>query len=133
MAFTSVPTPDEPGEVAGIFIRDDSYPRVAVVHVFGEATFADVTALEAMIAGAVRVDGPFVLDMRECSYMDCATIGVIVRTAKQLGERLRIVMPRGSQGYRILDLTGLTSVLHIFDSFEDALREARAYPRLRSV
>jgi anti-anti-sigma factor len=133
MAFTTVPLSEEPGEVAGIFIHDHSHPHVAVVHVFGEATFADATALATLIAGTVRTGQPFVLDMRECNYMDCATIGVIVRAAKTLGDRLRVVIPRGTQAYRILELTGLTNVLHIFESFEAASGEAREYPRLRSV
>jgi len=47
--------------------------------------------------------------------MDAAAIGVIVRAARDLGDGLRLAIPRGSQGYRMLELTGLTRVLHIFE------------------
>jgi anti-anti-sigma factor len=121
---------------SGVYIHDDTDPRGSVVHVFGEATFVDTKALESMIAGAVRIGRPVVVDLRECSYMDCATIGVFVRAAKSLGDQLRLVIPRRSQGYRMLDLTGLTRALHLFETIDDAvapIRERPVRPRLRSV
>jgi anti-anti-sigma factor len=104
----------------GVFIHDDSHPRASIVHVFGEATFADVEVFESMIVGVVRIGRPVILDMRECSYMDCAAIGVIVRAAKNLGDQLRLIVPRKSQNYRLLELTGLTRVLHLAESTEAA-------------
>jgi anti-anti-sigma factor len=120
----------------GVYIYDDTDPRGSIVHVFGEATFVDTTSLESRIAGAVRIGRPVVVDLRECSYMDCATIGVLVRAAKSLGDQLRLVIPRGSQGYRMLDLTGLTRALHLFETIDEAiapLHEAFTRPRLRSI
>jgi anti-anti-sigma factor len=121
---------------AGVYIHDDTDPRGSIVHVFGEATFVDTSALESMIAGAVRIGRPVVVDLRECRYMDCATIGVFVRAAKGLGDQLRLVIPRRGQGYRMLELTGLTRALHLFETLDDAvapIREAFTRPRLRSV
>src|ERR1700679_4081786 len=77
----------------GVFIHDDTYPRASIVSVFGEATFADTAALESMIVSVIRIGRPVIIDLRECSYMDCATIGVIVRAAKNLRDQLRIVIP----------------------------------------
>jgi anti-anti-sigma factor len=121
---------------AGVFISDDTHPRAAIVHVFGEATFADAAELESMIVSVIRIGRPVVIDMRECSYMDCATIGVFVRAAKNLGDQLRLVVPRRSQGYRMLDLTGLTRALHIFEAIDAAcapIEDAVRVPRLRLV
>jgi anti-anti-sigma factor len=121
---------------AGVFIHDDTHPGAAIVHVFGEATFADTAAFESMIVSVVRIGRPVVIDMRECTYMDCATIGVFVRAAKNLGDQLRLVIPRKSQDYRMLDLTGLTHVLHIFDRLDDAIApiaEGAPQKRLRLV
>jgi len=119
---------------AGVFIHDDMDPRGAIVHVFGEATFADAAALESMMAGAVRIGRPLVVDMRECTYMDAATIGVIVRAAKDLRDLLRLVMPHEGQAYRMLDVTGLTRVLHIFETIDAAMAPlVEAAPRLRVV
>jgi anti-anti-sigma factor len=106
---------------AGIFIHDDSHPRAALVHIFGEATFADVDALESMIVSVVRIGRPVVIDFRECTYMDCAAIGILVRAAKNLHDQLRLVFDPHGQGRRMLDLTGLTKVLHVFETIEEAV------------
>ncbi len=124
MAIYSFPTFDDDSNLAnasaGIFIHDDTNPRASIVSVFGEATFADTATLESMVVSVVRIGRPVIIDLRECSYMDCATIGVIVRAAKNLGDQLRIVIPARSQGYRMLDLTGLTRVLNVFENIESA-------------
>jgi anti-anti-sigma factor len=123
-------------EWAGVFIHDDTNPRAAIVHVFGEATFADVAAFESMLVSVIRIGRPVVIDMLECTYMDCATIGVFVRATKNLCAQLRIVISRRSQGYRMLDLTGLASVLHLFETVDEAVSphvEATRPPRLRIV
>jgi anti-anti-sigma factor len=127
---------DFAGVSAGVFIHDDTHPRVSIVSIFGESTFADTPELESFVVSVVRIGRPLIIDLRECSYMDCATIGVIVRAAKNLGDQLRIVIPRRSQGYRMLELTGLARVLHLFESIEAAAApiEAAAPPsRLRIV
>lgn len=123
-------------ETAAVIIHDDTNPRAAIVHVFGEATFADAAAFESMIVGVVRIGRPVVIDMLECTYMDCATIGVIVRAAKNLGDQLRVAISPAAQGYRMLDLTGLTRVLHLFETVDAAtapLVEAAPVMRLRVV
>jgi|GEM_PF-6214284 anti-anti-sigma factor len=119
----------------GVFIHDDTDSRAAIVHVFGESTFADTEKLEELIVSVIRIGRTVVINMHECSYMDCATIGVLVRAAKTLGDQLRLVVPLHSQGYRMLELTGLTRVLHIFESIDEAaVSRAFAPPvRLRSV
>jgi anti-anti-sigma factor len=111
-----------------IFILDDTHPRASIVHIFGEATFADTAQLESMIVGAIRIGRPVIVDLRECRYMDCAAIGVIVRAAKNLGDLLRLAVPRGSQAYRMLDLTGLVRVLHIFETLDDAIAPPNTAP-----
>ncbi|HEV8022328.1 MAG TPA: STAS domain-containing protein [Candidatus Lustribacter sp.] len=131
------PGNNESVESLGIFILDDSHPRASIVHVFGEATFAETKSLESAIVGAVRIGRPVVIDMRECRYMDCGAVGVIVRAAKNLGDQLRLAMPRHGQGYRILEISGLTRVLHIFETVDEAAgalgEPAPLRPRLRAV
>lgn len=123
------------GVTAGVFIHDDTDPRAAIVHVFGESTFADTTKLEELIVSVIRIGRTVVVNMRECTYMDCATIGVLVRAAKTLGDQLRLVIPVRSQGHRMLELTGLTRVLHVFESIDEAAAPLEFAPpaRLRSV
>jgi anti-anti-sigma factor len=133
-----VPTPntqqhDGTEATAAVFIHDDTHPRGSVVHVFGEATFADTAIFESMIVGAIRIGRPVVVDMRECTYMDCAAIGVLVRAAKNLGDLLRLVLPKHSQGYRMLDITGLVRVLHIYGTADEAMEDPSPVGMLRSV
>jgi anti-anti-sigma factor len=116
------------GEMLGTFILDDTDPRASIVHVFGEATFAETGPFESAIISGVRIGRPVVIDMCECTYMDCGAVGVIVRAAKNLGDALRLAMPRYGQGYRILEVTGLTRVLHVFETVDEA-----AGPLLRSA
>jgi anti-anti-sigma factor len=125
MAVHSFPNFDDhahdfAGVSAGVFIHDDTHPRASIVSVFGESTFADVAEFESFVVSVIRIGRPVIIDLRECSYMDCATIGVIVRAAKNLGDQLRIVIPQRSQGYRMLELTGLTRVLHLFETIDAA-------------
>jgi anti-anti-sigma factor len=125
---------DELETTAGAFILDDAHPLAAIVSVFGEATFADTVAFNAVVVAAIALDRLVVVDMRECTYMDCAAIGVIVHAAKDLRDGLRLVLPSGSQGYRMLDVTGLTRALHVFDTVEAALKPIfNPPPRLRAV
>jgi anti-anti-sigma factor len=133
MAVHSFPNFDDhshdfAGLSAGVFIHDDTHPRASIVSVFGESTFADAAELESFVVGVIRIGRPVIVDLRECSYMDCATIGVIVRAAKNLGDQLRIVISRRSQGYRMLELTGLTRVLHLFESVETATAPIQPAP-----
>lgn len=112
----------------GVFIYDDSNPRVAVVFVFGETTFADTAEFESIIVGAIRIGRPVVIDMSECTYLDCAAIGVLVRAAKNLRDYLHLVVPRHSQGFRMLDITGLARVLQIHETLEAATTPAATKP-----
>jgi anti-anti-sigma factor len=123
-------------ETLGLFILDDTDPRAAIVHVFGEATFAETGPFQSAIVNAVRIGRPVVVDLCECRYMDCAAVGVIVSAAKNLGDALRLALPRSGQGYRILEVTGLTRVLHVFETVDEAagpLDEIARRPRLRAV
>ncbi len=130
------PDNGENPETLGIYILDDSDPRASVVHVFGEATFSETALFESAIVGAARIGRPVVIDFCECGYMDCGAVGVIVRAAKNLGDALRLVMPRRGQGFRILEITGLARALHVFETLDEAvgpLAEIARRPHLRVV
>lgn len=127
---------DENAETLGVFILDDMHPHASIVHVFGEATFAESAPFESAIVSAVRIGRPVVINLRECCYLDCGAVAVVVRAAKNLGDGLRLAVPRSTQGYRILEITGLTHVLHIFETVDEAagtLDERAHRPRLRVV
>lgn len=78
-----------------------------VVHVFGELSFATVADFESTLVRSVRIGKATMLDLTECSYIDAAAIGVIVRGRRALGDRLRIVGPQTGIVARVLVLGGV--------------------------
>ena len=103
-----------------VFIQDDDEPRASVLHAFGEVSFADRAEFESMVNRAADAGKPVAIDVTECTYMDCSAIGVIVRASKRLGDDLHIVAPRAGRAHRLLELTGLTRVLHVHQTLADA-------------
>lgn len=77
-----------------------------VVHVFGELSFATTVDFESTLVRSVRIGKATVLDLTECTYLDAAAIGVIVRGRRALGERLRIVAPPSGIVAHVLALSG---------------------------
>ncbi len=65
---------------------------------FGELSSATIPEFESTLVRWDRIGKATVLDLTECSYIDAAAIGVIVRGTRALGDRLRIVAPQS--GYR---------------------------------
>ncbi len=130
LMLTTVPAP-----ASGIFIHDDAFAHAEVIHVFGDATFADAPRLDEMLGDLSRAGRPIVLDLRECRSIDCATIGVLVRRAKALRDNFRLAVPSRARTRRMFELTGLTDALHLHETFDSALRAfgPLTYPPLRLV
>ena len=94
---------------------------VRLLHVNGEIDIYSSAELEAKIAdlgreqrGEIRVS--FVL----CNFIDCSGLRILIRQFKQLGKRLLIVAPPASALHRILDLTGLATVLPVHKGLREA-------------
>ena len=103
----------------GIFIHDDANPRVSVLHVFGELSFANAGAFEAAFNGVADQQLPVTIALSECTFMDCAAIGVLVRALKRLGPQLSLVVPPESQAHRLLELTDMLPVFTRAATLED--------------
>ncbi|GAC1400741.1 MAG: hypothetical protein NVS2B8_21870 [Vulcanimicrobiaceae bacterium] len=80
-----------------------------VVHVFGELSFATIGDFETTLVKSVRIGKATVLDLSECSYLDAAAVGVIVRGRRALGDRLRIVSPATGIVAHVLALSQITA------------------------
>jgi anti-sigma B factor antagonist len=89
----------------------------AVVVLSGEVDLALAPALrEAVDALIAERRARIVLDLEQVSFMDSSGLGVLVygmRRAGALGGMLRLAAP-GEQVRRLLELTGLDTVVEIF-------------------
>ena len=91
---------------------DGAYPTV--VSLRGEHDAETAPALWNTLAGAVTLDdAALVVDLRDVSFMDAATIGVIIRTRNllHLHSRSLIIRAPSSCARRVLVLCGLSHLL----------------------
>jgi len=85
----------------------------------GKAAFLQ-SLEEPLAAGETR----FVLDLREVPYMDSPTIGAMMSCFKQAIERdggVKLALGAGGKVREILELTGLTDIVEIFDEPDAAV------------
>jgi stage II sporulation protein AA (anti-sigma F factor antagonist) len=77
--------------------------------------------LEAKIAELGREQrGEILVSFVLCNFIDCSGLRILIRQFKQLGKRLLIVAPPAGALHRILDLTGLTTVLPVHKGLREA-------------
>jgi anti-anti-sigma factor len=103
-----------------------------LLHVNGEIDIYNSPELEAKIADLGREQrGEILVSFVLCSFVECSGLRILIRQFKQLGERLLIVAPPAGALYRILDLTGLATVLPVHKSLREAyLAIAPDVPRI---
>ena len=94
--------------------------NVTVVRIFEELDQSNVSWLE----GALEVQGPLVLDLTECRYLDSSALACIAQTRLRRDEAFPIVAPSGSPAYRLLTITLFDKVFPICESVSEAAREA---------
>jgi anti-sigma B factor antagonist len=109
---------------ARVAIIVETLTAAAIVHVFGELDLMSAPELERAIEKAAREHEVVVVDFAECRYLDSTTLSALVRSAKLLGERLRIVVPTGALIARVFSITMLDKVLRIATSVDAAVLPA---------
>jgi anti-sigma B factor antagonist len=96
-----------------------------VVAVVGEFDMVTSPALDQALGEAVgTADGPVVVDLADCTFVDSSALGALVRAAQrleQLGRALRIRNPR-PHVRRAIDATGLERLLGLEDTAQPASR-----------
>jgi anti-sigma B factor antagonist len=96
--------------------------EVKSVIVDGDVDLTNSGVFEAMIEGAAAQAPRIVVDLAACSYLDSSGLGVLIRCYNAHGDRIRIVLPQDGGARRVFDITGLSSALPAFESFDDAAR-----------
>lgn len=101
---------------------------VALLGVCGELDMAARDDYEKARDEALATGLPIVFDLRECSFVDSDGIAGIMRAFKLATHDGRGLALAGSgpQIGRMLDLTGLATLIPCFDSLEEAVEHVRA-------
>jgi anti-anti-sigma factor len=94
-------------------------PKVTVAHLSGEIDVANAPELFAAIRAGT--DDAGVVDLTDVDFIDSSALNQLVLLHKDTD--LRIVAAPGTRPRRLLELTGLTQVLQIYDELKTALSD----------
>jgi anti-anti-sigma factor len=97
-----------------------------VVSVSGELDIAGSEQLGKLGENRQAIDGPLVIDLSGCSFLDSVAVGRILRLSglhDASGEQVQVsvVAPHGTQLGRVLGLAGAESKLALYETREAAL------------
>lgn len=95
------------------------------LHVLGDVDLGNVRELAAAMAFPMMQAGRrLVIDLTQCTYIDCSVLTLLVRTHAKMGRRLCIVT--GSPGIvtLMLEVTGLGRTLPVVPSLAQAFAKA---------
>ena len=119
--------PDSEGSApAALEIEFRSADDALVVGVVGEVDSDSAPALRAALADAVdrSAGGPCVVDFTGVTFLGSAGLTALLdatRQADALGRSLRVVVPADRHVFRLLELTGLDTVLRLHHGAAEAL------------
>jgi anti-sigma B factor antagonist len=98
---------------------------VPVASLEGEIDIANAAQLRAQLTAAVpNTASGFVIDLTPTSYLDSRGIHLILDVAERAAraqQHVRLVVPRDSHVYRILQLSRVQDAVPIDPTIEDAL------------
>jgi anti-sigma B factor antagonist len=107
-----------------LHVATQRHADVVVITVTGELDMDTAPELQEQITALLAEGGrEFVFDLGEMPFCDSTGLSVFVRVKNacdELGGDVRLVRPQRSV-HRILEISGLTDVLPVFDSLAEAL------------
>jgi anti-sigma B factor antagonist len=93
-----------------------------VIQVEGELDMNTAPQLERELEQPLRAaDGPLLIDLSRCEFIDSTGIALIVRAWQQLGAGRFALCGVGNQVERVLDITGLEATIPSYPNRQDAL------------
>ena len=114
-------------------VEGERQGTLCLVRVHGEIDLSNAHEVSAAIGTAMGQEARrLVVDLSDITYLDSAGVALLLRLAERLRTRrrqLQLVVPRGSPVRRVLDYTGLATVIPLHARLEDALAQCdRAAP-----
>ncbi len=107
----------------------ESFDGLPVITVRGDVDLNNAWMLGEQLETAARLDKrAVVVSLTDASFFDSTAIHVLLRFQQRLAnnrQRLLLVVARGRPARRIIDLTGLSGIIPVFDSTEDAVAGLR--------
>ncbi|UJA19483.1 STAS domain-containing protein [Thermoleophilia bacterium SCSIO 60948] len=118
-------------QLSSSFTVEAGYARgVYTLGVVGELDQATVPDLRARIGEAIGTgDGSILIDLSRCDFIDSTGISLLVEAQRKIDglERRRLVVCcPGAEVRRLLDLTGVGTLLGVFAGRDEALDEVAA-------
>lgn len=99
----------------------------AIVVLCGEHDLATSGDVEAAVS---PVDGPLLIDLSQCEFVDSTVVGVMMAKSKALareGHQLTLVVPPSNrQIRRVFDVIGMASMATLLDEMPPSLADSSA-------
>jgi anti-anti-sigma factor len=116
---------DGPAESAPPVVTRSSERGVEVLALAGELDLDSVQEIGPVLDGALAAGGgSVVVDLSRVSFADSSALNLLLRTHTRT--RLHLCGPLQPFVERLFDVTGLSGVLTVHDSLDDAVRAAAA-------
>jgi len=105
-------------------IEADSEGALQIVSVSGELDQGTEPQLREALATALdRGDGPVLVNLTACRFIDSTGLGLLVEAKRRLGEaqrRFAVCCP-DEDVRRLLELTGIDEAVGLFDTLDEAV------------
>jgi anti-sigma B factor antagonist len=98
-----------------------------VVGAGGEIDLASAPAVQEALRSAAPDGAAVVLDLRRVTFMDSSGLALIVgqhRRARETGARFAVAISAGSEVQRIIELSGIATLVTLIDDPDDFLAAA---------
>lgn len=99
-----------------------------VLHVIGEVDLANVDEF-AVALDALTGQPHVIVDLSACTYMDSSGLRALAVVHKVVGDKLRVVVPKGGSVHRIFAITGLAEQFNACETIDEALAKSNGQPR----
>jgi anti-sigma B factor antagonist len=96
-----------------------------VIQVRGEADAYTAPRIRSDLTSALGTSAPLVVDLSQATFIDSTVVGILRESLAEYEKRERallLLLPDGSapEVHRLFDLTGLTSLLPVVRSWDEA-------------
>jgi anti-sigma B factor antagonist len=104
---------------------EDSAGAFTVIKVRGEADAYSAPRLRSDLSSALGTTSPLVIDLSQATFIDSTVVGILLESLAEYEKRERplvLLLPDGSapEVHRLFELTGLTSLLPLVRSWDEA-------------
>jgi anti-sigma B factor antagonist len=99
-------------------------PRTAVVVLGGEHDLYSAPALEQLLDESLNTCNHLVVELSDAEFIDSTIVGVLLRArrnALERGDGFNVVLGTAPEVGRVLDVSGVTPLLNVVGSVEQAL------------